>query len=354
MITSPKHKKAPSKLETSINVEAKNIAELINLDDHIKFIARTPAFITLKDHKPDFRQNPSCRLINPAKNELGKVSKLIIEKVNQKLISELHFNQWKNTNSVLKWFIDISNKKDCSFIQLDIKEFYPSINKDTLTNAIQLAKLHTTIDDKDLRLIMHYRKSLLSFGNETWKKKSTESCFDVTMGSFDGAEICELVGLYIQSNLEDILPKTNFELYRDDGLILLRNLTGQQMDKKRKTIIKIFKGIGFSIDIQTNLKEVDFLDVTLNLQNGKQLSNSISERLSKNSSNQEVFNTAKVEYEDALKKSGYNVDLKYTDNKSEKPKTRKRHIIWFNPPFSKSVSINVAITFLQLVTKHIS
>ena len=33
-------------------------------------------------------------------------------------------------------------------------------------------------------------------------------------------------------------------------------------------IIKIFKVIGFSIDIRINLKEVDFLDITLNLQNG--------------------------------------------------------------------------------------
>ena len=236
----------------------------------------------------------------------------------------------------MKWFIDISNKKDCSFIQLDIKEFYPSINKDTLTNAIQLAKLHTTIDDKDLRLIMHYRKSLLSFGNETWKKKSAESCFDVTMGSFGGAEICELVGLYIQSNLESILSKTNFGLYRDDGLSLIRNLNGQQTDKKRKT----FKGIGFSIHMQTNLKEGDFLDVAMNLQNDtyrpykkpndkllyihsssnhppqiiKQLRNSISEILSKNPSNQEIFNRAKIEYEGALKKLGYNIDLKYTNN----------------------------------------
>ena len=64
------------------------------------------------------------------------------------------------------------------------------------------------------------------------------------------------------------------------------------------------------------------------------------------------FNAAKVEYEDALNKSGYNVDLKYTNNKSEKRKTRKRNIIWFNPPFSKSVSTNVAKTFLQLITKH--
>ena len=47
------------------------------------------------------------------------------------------------------------------------------------------------------------------------------------MGSFDGAEICELVGFYIQSNLEIIFPKTNFALYRDDGLILLKNLNDQ-------------------------------------------------------------------------------------------------------------------------------
>ena len=39
------------------------------------------------------------------------------------------------------------------------------------------------------------------------------------------------------------------------------------MDEKRKIIIKSFKDIAFSVDIQTNIKEVDFLDITLNLQN---------------------------------------------------------------------------------------
>ena len=128
MIKSPKHtKKHQSNQETSINLEAKRIAKPIFLGARIECIARTPAFVTLKDHKLDFRQNPSCRLINPAKNELIKVGKLIIEKINKKLISELHFSQWKNTKSVLKWFIDIPNKKDFSFIQLDIKEFtHPS------------------------------------------------------------------------------------------------------------------------------------------------------------------------------------------------------------------------------------
>ena len=71
---------------------------------------------------------------------------------------------------------------------------------------------------------------LLFFGNETCEKRSTENCFDVTMRSFNGAEICELAGLYIQSNLKNILLQINFRLHRGDGLIL----NGQQMDKKRK------------------------------------------------------------------------------------------------------------------------
>ena len=44
------------------------------------------------------------------------------------------------------------------------------------------------------------------------------------MGSFDGAKICELAGLCIQSNLGNILRKTNFGLHRNDGLIIFRNL----------------------------------------------------------------------------------------------------------------------------------
>ena len=78
----------------------------------------------------------------------------------------------------------------------------------------------------------------------------------------------------------------------------------------------------------------------------KQLPNSISERLLKKSCNQEIFNTGKVEYKDALKKSGYNVDLKHTNNKSEKPKSQKQNMIWFKLTFSKSVLTNIAKTFL--------
>ena len=113
-----------------------------------------------------------------------------------------------------------------------------------------------------------YNKSLLYNNNEPWKKKDTESCFAVTMSSFDGAEICELVGIRILSLLSNKRNKQSSGLYRDDGLVLLRNTSKQKTDRIRKDIIEIFKNAGFKIEIKTNLHIVDFLDVTFNLLDG--------------------------------------------------------------------------------------
>ena len=85
------------------------------------------------------------------------------------------------------------------------------------------------------------------------------------MGSFDRAEICELIGVYMQSILAKIISKNDIGLYRDDGVIVLKNKSGQQTDRTRKKIVKIFKDTNFSIDITTNLVEVNFLDVRFNL-----------------------------------------------------------------------------------------
>ena len=78
------------------------------------------------------------------------------------------------------------------------------------------------------------------------------------------------VCVYISKFLKErkILSKPNFGLCLDDGLALLRNLNGQQTDKVGKNIIVVFKDIGFNLQIKTNLKEVDFIDVSLNLRNG--------------------------------------------------------------------------------------
>ena len=69
--------------------------------------------------------------------------------------------------------------------------------------------------------------------------------------------------------LAKLINKKDCGLYKDDGLLILRNVNGQQIDLMRKNIIKIFKDIGFAIDMETDLKIADFLDIMFNLKNGR-------------------------------------------------------------------------------------
>ena len=154
-------------------------------------MAHTPAFITLRDHKENFRISHPCQLINPSKSGLGKVSKVILENVNKNQVKFLKVNQWRNTDSAINRFNAIEN------MQIDFVEFYPSISENILDNAINFAKQYTDISDENLRIIKHYRKSLLYNNYEPWKKKDPHSCFDVTMGSYDGAEVCEEFTCYL-------------------------------------------------------------------------------------------------------------------------------------------------------------
>ena len=94
------YQKVPKKLENAINLEAKIIAKSLKLADRIDHLAKTEAFITVKDHKENFVNKPTCRLINQAKTELGKISKKIIEDINKELIEKLKVNQWKSTKNV--------------------------------------------------------------------------------------------------------------------------------------------------------------------------------------------------------------------------------------------------------------
>ena len=102
------------------------------------------------------------------------------------------------------------------------------------------------------------------------EKKNSDNYFDVTMGSQDGAEVCEMIGTLVISIIANRLPKGNSGLYTDDGLIMQRNENEQVTNRIRKKVIKIFKEIGFKMEIKTNLKIVDFLDITFNLSNGTQ------------------------------------------------------------------------------------
>ena len=53
------------------------------------------------------------------------------------------------------------------------------------------------------------------------------------MGSYDDAEICELVGLYILSFFGKVYGIQNVGFYRDDGLACLHKISGPASDKIR-------------------------------------------------------------------------------------------------------------------------
>ena len=106
-----------------------------------------------------------------------------------------------------------------------------------MNKALDFAADHTKISKEDIRLIYHYKKSLLFFNDEAWKKKDTDNSFDVTMGSFDGAELCELIGIYIQSLLTDsieLITKENIGLYQDGSQQFTMSTVNKPIDYEKE------------------------------------------------------------------------------------------------------------------------
>ena len=91
-VTASYQKSATSTLDR-INAEANSIAHNLKLEDRIKSFPLRDAFITLKDHKENFRNHPICRLINPAKSEIGKISKHHLDTINVSLRKQSGLNQ---------------------------------------------------------------------------------------------------------------------------------------------------------------------------------------------------------------------------------------------------------------------
>ena len=97
--------------------------------------------------------------------------------------------------------------------------------------------------------------------------KKDSGLFDVTMGAYDGAEVCELVGTFLLYKRSLKYNKNDIGLYRDDGLAIFKNISGLKSEKVKKDILKLFKENKFDIVIQCNMKTVNYSDVTLKLEN---------------------------------------------------------------------------------------
>ena len=154
-------------------------------------------------------------------------------------------------------------KQDQAFIAFDIVNFYPSISHELLKKALYFAATFVKISAEDRDVILHTKQSLLYSAGTAWVKKDAPNYFDVTMGSFDSAKSCKLVGTYLLCRLpEDIRRKVGF--YHDDGLGAFSE-RARGIECIKKQIYKVFAGNGLKITIEANKKIINFLGMTLDL-----------------------------------------------------------------------------------------
>ena len=115
-----------------------------------------------------------------------------------------------------------------------MENFYPSILLNLFSETIQYASTITEISVSDKTIIQHSRKTLLFHNNQPWEKKSGDPDFDVPVGCYDGAEICELVGIFILNKISNVIDKSSIGLYHDDGLDVSDKISGPHLSKLSK------------------------------------------------------------------------------------------------------------------------
>ena len=173
------------------------------------------------------------------------------------------------------------------------------------------------------------------------------------MGSYDGAELCQLFGLYLVDLFIKEFGKQNISLYRDGGLSCFENISKPDSDQINKKIFTTFKSNGLSITGEYSLILTDFLDVTFDLKSVtyylyrkpnnellytnkhsnhlqsiiNQILSMISNRISQNSCDRNHVDKAASRYNIALKNSGFNENVTYIP-RPFKRQTGKRQIIW--------------------------
>ena len=88
----------------------KKIAQKLEIDERVEKMQETEAFLTIKDHKEGFPHTLSFRLINPSKSDMGKISKSLLDSINENILKQTNVNQWRNTPQGITWFKNIKSK----------------------------------------------------------------------------------------------------------------------------------------------------------------------------------------------------------------------------------------------------
>ena len=137
----------------------------------------------------------------------------------------------------------MEEKSNHKFIVFNTKDFYPSIKEAIRIKTADFAKKRVNVTNGYIVIIKHARKFILCDNNEPLMKKES-SLSDVTIGAYDGAQVCKMGGTFFLCEISQKYNKNNIGLYQDDGLAIFKNIRAQNQRKLKK----IFKN---------SLKKVD-------------------------------------------------------------------------------------------------
>ena len=110
------YRKSSTEAFNNVTKDDKKIASKLEIDDRCFKTAPVEAYVTVKDHKPNWQNALPARLINGTKQNLGRASKKILEKIVSKLKYQTKLNQSKNTAPMLQWFTRIERDERNTFI----------------------------------------------------------------------------------------------------------------------------------------------------------------------------------------------------------------------------------------------
>ena len=93
----------------------------------------------------------------------------------------------------------------------------------------------------DISVIMYARNTLLFSNGEPCVRKGGDKHFDVAIGCHYGVEICELIGTYLLNQINNVISKGSIGLIRDDELVIFKNTSVPEVERKKEDLIRTFK-----------------------------------------------------------------------------------------------------------------
>ena len=79
------------------------------------------------------------------------------------------------------------------------------------------------------------------FSNEKPWMKREGKLFDITIGAYDNAKFCELVGTLVLNKIIEKYNKNDIGLYRDHGLTVFKYIGGPELEHVKKNFQSLFK-----------------------------------------------------------------------------------------------------------------